>query len=195
MKKLQIPYRNKKVLLLVGAILALLLGVGVYLVTRDNLSDSERQAIQDTNKVLEAGAVESTVSQASLQEIQASISADKKQDAKKQLDELLKNEDSMNEGERLSAYTALAQICVPLEDFACIDRVIAFQRKGKLLDYFFAVDAARLAKKKGDLQKSKDYYGFVKDDIELRGGDEYIENLNNDAQLPLDYNEVKEGAK
>lgn len=187
--------KKKKLLIVLILLIAFVVAAAIFFkLTDSNLTDEERKQIAETQEVLKAGAITNTVSLATIQEIDASIVAGKNQEAKDKLYQLLENQQNLEVGERRSAYTALAKVCLSLEDFDCIDKVVAYQENDNFVDYFFMVDAARLAKTKNDTARSTDYYKTVYDALEELGGESYIYEINNQTQSPLDYAEIKQGA-
>lgn len=201
MKKLRLPIKKKKLLLIgVLSLVVLAIGFGLYTYSNndqsnDGLGDEERKLIAETEEVLKAGAIKHTVGLVTIQEVESSLANKKYSEAKGQLDKLLENENSLTISEKRSAYTALSKVCLPLEDYACVDKVIQFQQHDQLLDYMFIVEAARLAKKQNDNNRAVKYYKLVYDDLESRGGQNYVDEVNTQSQVPLDYQEIKQGTK
>lgn len=195
MKKLQFPVKNKKLILVLVVGIVLVAAGLFFLRPQNNLSEEEKRLVADTKKTIEAGATEQTLNTATIQEIQSSIASEENQKAKEQLETLLENENDLAPAEKYSTYTALAQVCLALADLDCVERVVKFQQKEQLLDYFFIVEAARLADKNNDSEKATMFYSIVYEEIEKLGGEDYVGDINLQSQATLDYQEIKKGAE
>lgn len=189
-KKLSIP-KKKTVALLVLVILA---SVAVFIVVpRDNLSEEEKQQVAESEKILKEGNTELSISTNSIMEVDSATNNEEYESARNKVYEILERE-NLAVSEKRSAYAELSELCLPLEDLECADRVIAYQQEDGLLDYYFIVDMARLAKKLGELEKASSYYLIVYEDIQANGGKKFIEEANAASEQSLNYKEIKEGA-
>lgn len=201
LKMIRIKRPSKKAFLIIVAVFAVAATACVY-VYRQNKNDqakeitipAEAKAEHDQIiKKMQEATVKDSLDPGLMAEIDSSISANKLSEAKQQIGELLKRSD-LTEVDKKSLYDSLARVCLKMNDFGCIDEVLSFQKSQDKTDVFYLVDAARAAKKAGQIVRSQAYYKTAFDIIQSNGGKEYADKLSASSQTGLDYQEIKSGS-
>lgn len=189
-----LKYKKLIVLSIAGSLLlAIILSVALatYNVFRQN--DTNKEAAKSAD-IIKKSQINPVTSVGSLIELQADMRAGKYAVAKEKA-ELILDQQNKTEADTVGAYATLSIACLKLADFACMDRVFAYTKESKQLDYYTIVDAARLAKSKNLPAKAKEYYKLALDDIDAKGGKTYLDKQTEGLEVVLDYNEIAEGAK
>lgn len=192
--------RNKKIIIILVA-LTVLIGIGYVAYDRlakdskrDGLSAEDQAAAEETLKAMQASEITSGIDPSRIREIDSSIQAKDFAGAKKQIDGILADP-NLPETSKAAVYTQLSRVCLPLSDFGCADTVIDQYGKSLNIDYYFLVDAARLAKQQRQNERAQRYYKIAYDDIESKGGQTFVDTANQEASdMSLDYGEIKQGA-
>lgn len=123
-------------------------------------------------------------------EINTLIANRKFSEAKAKL-EKLKTEPGLTTADKARIYSSLANVCTQLRDTACLQQVAAYQRSVGPLDIFLLLDLAGFEAERGNTQEKTKLYQEVLKEIDGRGGQEYINQLNQSTQRLLDYDEIK----
>lgn len=193
--KLFILKHKKLIVLSIAGSLLLAVIISIALATYSvfRQKDTNKEAAKSAD-IIKKSQVNPVASVGSLIELQADM-RDGKYAIAKEKAELILDQQNRTEADTVGAYTTLATACLKLADFVCLDRVFAYNKESKLLDYYTIVDAARLAKTKNLPAKAKEYYKLALDDIDAKGGKAYLDKQTEGLQVALDYNEIAEGAK
>lgn len=187
-------YKKLIVLSVIGSLIfALIVSIGLATYNVFRRRDTNREAAKSAD-VVKKSQVNPVISTATVIELHADMRAGKYATAKERADLILLQED-LTAADKTAAYSTLASACLKLADFSCLDRVFAYMKESKQVDNYTIVDAARLAKSKGQTDKAKEYYKLAFDDIEAKGGKAYFDKANEGLEVALDYNEIAEGAK
>lgn len=189
-----VKYKKLIVLSVAGSLLTALvisIGLATYNVFRQKGAD--KAAIESAD-IVKKSQINPVASTGSLIELQADMRGGKYAIAKEKA-ELILDQENKTAADTVGAYSTLSIACLKLADFTCLDRVFAYHKESKQLDYYTLVDAARLAKSKNLGAKAKEYYKIAYDDIESKGGRTYIDEQTKNLEVPLDYNEIVEGVK
>ena len=193
-KSFILKYKKLIVLSIVGSLLlALIISIGwaTYSVFRQRGTEVEATKSAD---IVKKSQINPVTDVGSIIELQSDIRTGSYAVAKEKA-ELILDQENLTEADKVGAYTSLSIACLKLADFVCMDRVFAYNKETKLLDYYTIVDAARAAKSKNLPEKAKEYYKLAFDDIEAKGGKAYLDKQTEGLQVALDYNEIAEGAK
>lgn len=193
-KTFLLKYKKLIVLSIIGSLLlALIVSISfaTYRVMRSRETNKDAAASED---IVKKSLIDPGISTATIIETQANVNSGNYEKVRDQA-ELLLLQDNLTEGDKFNAYTTLATACLKLADFGCLDKVFAFHKEKQQYDYYTLVDAARLAKEKNKPEKAKEYYKLAFDDIEAKGGKEFLEKNTDGLQVELKYEEIAEGAK
>lgn len=185
---------KKRLLVITTAIVLILAGIWwFFLADKSPLTEEQKAENKSILEVMNKSRITGGVDSTRLANIEASKYAGKYAEALQQTNILLA-EPNLSEQDRRTLFVVLSSLCPPLRDFACADRVIA--EYGKLLpfDPFFLIDMARLAASNKQTTKAKEYYTKALTEIDSRGGQAHVNELNSSADASLDYNEIKRGA-
>lgn len=151
---------------------------------------AENKQIQDTMK---ASFVTGGLDSARLANIESSKKAGKYAEALDDVNKILE-EPNLSEKDRRTLFTVMGPLCVEVKDIGCADRFIAEFNKLIPFDYFFLVDIARVAKSLNQGQKAQAYYQLALSEIDKQGGQRFVDKLNANVEVGLDYQEIKTGA-
>ena len=185
---------RKRLLIIAEAIVVIITGILWYFFSdKSPLTDEQKAENKTILDIMNNSRVTGGVDSTRLANIEASKKAGKYADALQQLNTILA-EPNLAENDKRTLYSILLSVCLPLQDFACVDKVTA--EFGKLLpfDYFFLVDAARLATAAKQPAKAKAYYSTALAELDKQGGQPYVTKLNETSEVSLDYAEIKRGA-
>lgn len=189
----------KKPKILVPLILVLIASayLGIKAIKRDSysgpLGTEQVKEYRELQEAMKNSEVKDGLDPSIFLEINSSLRNEQYADAKKQIEAQL-DSDNLAEKDKRALLTVLTQACLSLRDFGCLDR--PFSEYGKLLDFDLhtLTDAARAAKETGNQDKAKEYYQKAFQEIENRGGESYVKQINQQSQATLDYKEIKLGA-
>lgn len=189
--------RKAKLLGLLLAVLVIGAGAVYWFVLKDSGSGVSKEFQAESEAIFEAmkqSEVRGGLDPSRTAEVHSSINNKDYAGAKKQIESLL-TDPNLTDADKRNLYTSLAQVCLPLKDFSCVDTV-AGQYGGVLQpDYFFLVDAARLANQEKKPDLARKYYKTAFDDIETKGGQTFVDSVNQQGlEKELNYTEIKQGA-
>lgn len=185
---------NKKRLLLGSMVL--LVGIGVFaywFINAGQLNENqqaENRQIQDTMK---ASYITGGMDRSRLANIDASKRAGKFAEALQELNTILE-ESNLTDNDKRTLYAIKGPLCLEAKDLACADDFVAAFNKLISFDYYFLVDAARLASATSQPEKAKTYYKMALDEIDRQGGQQFVDQLNQSTEVSLDYAEIRNGA-
>jgi hypothetical protein len=189
------PKKSKKVLILIGVIAFFAVVLGVFvLVSRNNKPlnkvDTENKKVLDKMKAFEVAP--SGLNPSELTKVNALIIAGKDVEAKTILDRL-KNSSGLQSYDKLNIYSSLSSVCSRLKDIECMKEVIVFNKDNKRDDIYLIVQLAQF-EKVTDPIASKQYYSQALKQINDLGGKSYVENLNKNSEVTLNYEEIINGS-
>jgi hypothetical protein len=189
------PKKSKKVLILIGVIAFFAVVLGVFvLVSRNNKPlnkvDTENKKVLDKMKAFEVAP--SGLNPSELTKVNALIIAGKDVEAKSILDRL-KNSSGLQSYDKLNIYSSLSSVCSRLKDIECMKEVIVFNKDNKREDIYLIVQVAQF-EKVNDPIASKQYYSQALKQINDLGGKSYVENLNKNSEVTLNYEEIINGS-
>lgn len=193
----KLPKSKKgRVILGVCALLLLLIVAGNILARRnsDGLSKQEQkeyQALADDMASTENIDQEVVYRFADIDKL---IREEKYAEAKSKIEESL-NSSSLNDSDKKSYVALLASVCVQLNDLACADKVVSEYGKSVDVDVYFLIKAAKLAESKSDMARKRAYLAKALSEVEDKGGQDYIDELNSRTDEEVDYDYIKQGAQ
>ena len=95
--------------------------------------------------------------------------------------------------DKLNIYSSLSSVCSRLKDIECMKEVIVFNKDNKREDIYLIVQVAQL-EKISDPIASIQYYLQALKIINDMGGKSYVENLNKNSEVTLNYEEIINGS-
>jgi len=187
--------KSKKVLILIGIIAFFVVILGVFILVRRNNKplnrvDTENKKVLDKMKAAEVAP--SGLNPSDLTKVNALIVAGKDVEAKTILDKL-KNSSGLQPYDKLNIYSSLSSVCSRLKDIECMKEVIVFNKDNKREDIYLIVQVAQLDKITDPIT-SKKYYSQALEIINDMGGKSYVENLNKNSEVTLNYEEIINGS-
>jgi hypothetical protein len=192
-------FASRKAKVVGAALLILVLAVGAFywFYLRDTSGGPSKEFQAESEAIFEnmkQSEIKGGMDPSRRVEIYSSINNKDFAGAKKQIDALL-SDSSLSDEDKRSLYSSLAQVCLSLSDFTCIDTVV--DKYGSLLDvdYFYLVEVARLAKQQKKTDLAKKYYLKAYTEIENNGGKPFVDSVNQQGlEQELNYDEIKLGA-
>ena len=187
--------KSKKVLILIGIIAFFVVILGVFILVRRNNKplnkvDTENKKVLDKMKAAEVAP--SGLSPSDLTRVNSLINEGKDLEAKNIL-EKLKNSSGLQSYDKLNIYSSLSSVCSRLKDIECMKEVIVFNKDNKREDIYLIVQVAQF-EKRTDPIASKQYYSQALKIINDMGGKSYVENLNKNSEVTLNYEEIINGS-
>ena len=187
--------KSKKVLILIGIIAFFVVILGVFILVRRNNKplnkvDTENKKVLDKMKAAEVAP--SGLSPSDLTRVNSLINEGKDLEAKNIL-EKLKNSSGLQSYDKLNIYSSLSSVCSRLKDIECMKEVIVFNKDNKREDIYLIVQVAQF-EKRTDPIASKQYYSQALKIINDMGGKSYVENLNKNSEVTLNYEEIIKGS-
>jgi len=187
--------KSKKVLILIGIIAFFVVILGVFILVRRNNKplnkvDTENKKVLDKMKAAEVAP--SGLSPSYLTRVNSLINEGKDLEAKNIL-EKLKNSSGLQTYDKLNIYSSLSGVCSRLKDIECMKEVIVFNKDNKREDIYLIVQVAQF-EKRTDPIASKQYYSQALKIINDMGGKSYVENLNKNSEVTLNYEEIINGS-
>jgi hypothetical protein len=188
--------RPKRILIIITAmILAVSVGVGAFFFFNKKSStskvDQENKKIYDQTKALEVAP--SGISNSNLTAINKLITEGKDAEAKTLIDKV-KSSSGLQDYDKMNLYSSLGSVCSRLKDTVCLKEVIDFNTSKGKQDIYIIVVAAEVEKPRNPIA-SQEYYKKAKEIIDKEGGESYIERLNNQSDISLNYDEIIKGSQ
>lgn len=188
--------RGKKVIiaLICIVVLALVFGVVIFLSTKNNPDSGDIKKLKDEfSATKQAETVPSSLDPSILTEINQFIVQQKYIEAKTKLDSLATQKNLTKSDEKLINAT-YANVCLKLNDFDCIARVVEFNEKENTVDVYLLIDAGRKQVQAGKIEESKQLYAKALDYINANGGEKFINQQGTDTDNTLSLEEIQKGA-
>ncbi len=193
--------KTRKLIIILAILLIIIFVIGVILAInkfsnkRPNLTEQQQADMKKTVDTMNKSKLSSQQQKdvASQIEMNGLIGKKRYAEAKKMIEESINNTNDTNTKSAL--YASLSVVCLPLNDFSCVDRVIVYQQDSSSFDVFFAIDAAHAAKTMKQFDLSKKYYKLALDFVDKNGGEAGAEKLSGNTESVINYQELKIGSQ
>lgn len=183
----KLPSKKK---LLVAGLVVLAVALAAFFIFRDR-EPVGKEIIEGYETTKKAALAPSGIDPSKDAELSGLINAEKYAEARA-LIESLQKEEALTEFDKQMLASKKAFVCENQQDIACL--VELFEASNEF-DFYRALVVARIAKQRGDNSTARSYYQKVKQHVDSKGGEPYINELNQSAQEQVNYAEISEGAQ
>ncbi len=117
------------------------------------------------------------------------INEGKYNEARVLIDELLQQKNLL-ESDTRALKANLQVVCSKQQDLECMQKLINEQKNNNTLEVFIVLDTASIAEKKQNLKLAKQLYRQAKEIIDAKGGRSYLDEVNQNTDSPINYDDI-----